>query len=520
MSTPFLLLPVPGLALILISIALAYLVTSSVYAITLHPLASVPGPKLCAISRLPYWLAYFRGVDVYWLNRLHQRYGPVVRFGPTDLSYTAAEAWQDIHGFAKGQPENPKAPEFSVQPVNGVPSMLTATFEDHARVRKAFSPAFSERALRAQEPLFENSKLGSPKRQGQANTCCEIIDLLAQKIGELGKDQQPLELTRLLNFTTFDIMAELCFGSPLGLLEKNEFSPWVASVFQGVKMLPIVSMICYYPLLNALFTHFEPKSVTEQRVTHCKHSADRVDQRLREGSNQPDVWTLVSEDTEKSDTKLSLKEMHSNAELFMLAGSETTGTILKSMLISHKATLLSGVMYLLLKDAAAMLRLSQELPDRRGNHVFRPFYLALPQCLSEGSATSIPTSADRLPRVVPEGGKSILGRWVPPETRVAVHHYSTYHSEANFKDAASFVPERWLGDPRYANDNQASHAPFGWGHRNCLGQNMAMHEMRLILARLIFAYDWQLCEESRGWLEQKAYALWQKERLCVTVTPK
>lgn len=97
----------------------AYLAGSSIYAVTFHPLAGIPGPKLCAISRLPYWVAYYRGVDVSWMNRLHQRYGPVVRFGPTDLSYTAADAWQDIHGLVKGQPENPKAPEFSVQPVNG-----------------------------------------------------------------------------------------------------------------------------------------------------------------------------------------------------------------------------------------------------------------------------------------------------------------------------------------------------------------------------------------------------------------
>lgn len=50
-------------------------------------------------------------------------------------------------------------------------------------------------------------------------------DILVRKIGELGQDQKPVELTKLLNFATFDIMADLCFGSPLGLLEKNEFSP-------------------------------------------------------------------------------------------------------------------------------------------------------------------------------------------------------------------------------------------------------------------------------------------------------
>lgn len=33
--------------------------------------------------------------------------------------------------------------------------MLTANYEDHARVRRLFSPAFSERALKKQEPLFK-----------------------------------------------------------------------------------------------------------------------------------------------------------------------------------------------------------------------------------------------------------------------------------------------------------------------------------------------------------------------------
>lgn len=101
---------------------------------------------------------------------------------------------------------------------------------------------------------------------------------------------------------------------------------WVASVLEGAKMLPVVSMKSYYPLLNTLLTRFEPKSVTEQRDMHCKHSANLVDQLLREGSHQEDLWKLVSEDAEKSDSKLSLKEMHSNAELLMLAGSETTGS--------------------------------------------------------------------------------------------------------------------------------------------------------------------------------------------------
>lgn len=186
--------------------------------------------------------------------------------------------------------------------------MLTTTQENHPRVRRLFSPAFSERALKKQEPLFK-----------------KYSDLLLYKVSEVGEDgEKPVEMGQLLNFTTFDVMAELCFGENLGLLAKNEYSPWVKSIFESLKMLPFASMINYYPILNAIFTRFEPKAVTEQRVTHCKHSEERVNKRLENGSDQPDVWNLVTEATEQG-KGLTLEEMHSNAELFMLAGSETTG---------------------------------------------------------------------------------------------------------------------------------------------------------------------------------------------------
>ena len=54
-----------------------------------------------------------------------------------------------------------------------------------------------------------------------------------------------------------------------------------------------------------------------------KHSADRVDERLKKGSDQPDVLNLVMSANEGEG--LSVEEMHSNAELILLAGSETTG---------------------------------------------------------------------------------------------------------------------------------------------------------------------------------------------------
>ncbi|KAI1073206.1 hypothetical protein LB507_010876 [Fusarium sp. FIESC RH6] len=92
-----------------------YTVGVSIYYITLHPLASIPGPKTCGFTRIPYWLVSLKGEDVKWMKGLHDKYGPVVRFGPTDVSYATAEAWNDING----RKDSEKAQEFSVQPVNG-----------------------------------------------------------------------------------------------------------------------------------------------------------------------------------------------------------------------------------------------------------------------------------------------------------------------------------------------------------------------------------------------------------------
>lgn len=48
---------------------------------------------------------------------------------------------------------------------------------------------------------------------------------------------------------------------------------------------------------------------------------------------------------------------------------------------------------------------------------------------------------------------------------------------------------------------------------------MAMHEMRLLLATLIFKFDFDICDESRNWAAQKSFALWIKNPLRVRAKP-
>lgn len=114
------------------------------------------------------------------------------------------------------------------------------------------------------------------------------------------------------------------------------------------------------------------------------------------------------------------------------------------------------------------------------------------------------------PRVVPAGGRVIGGKWVAAGIWASIHHYTTYRYPKNFRDPDVFVPERWLGDPAYEGDQRRALQPFSYGPRNCLGQNMAMHEMRVILANVFLNFDFELANSRLEWTDQKVYALWEK----------
>jgi cytochrome P450 len=114
----------------------------------------------------------------------------------------------------------------------------------------------------------------------------------------------------------------------------------------------------------------------------------------------------------------------------------------------------------------------------------------------------------------------IAGQFVPGNTLVAINHWSAFHSSSNFRDPYKSIPERWLGDPKYEGDKRKVVQPFSVGPRNCIGQNLAYSEMWVILSRVLWNFDLELCEENGNWLESlEIYTIWLKQPLLVKLTP-
>lgn len=123
-------------------------------------------------------------------------------------------------------------------------------------------------------------------------------------------------------------------------------------------------------------------------------------------------------------------------------------------------------------------------------------------------------------------GNTVNGKYVPAGAMLSISHWAAYHSPTNFHLPNEYHPERWLpinsknSNEHFENDVRRIHQPFSAGTRNCIGQNLARAEMRLLLARLIWNFDLKLVEEdSRGWERQfPVWAVYQKTPLVLKLS--
>lgn len=316
-----------------------YISTKLIYNIYLHPLAKFPGPKASSATDIIYWYHWCTGTVHTYIANIHARYGEVVRIAPNRLSFIDPQGWKDIYGHHNASKSGHVHKEHNVyQPDHNGRHSVLSKFDDqeHARVRKIFSNAFSDRALKAQESLI----------QEHVN---KFIGVIVRKSSET--PNAPIDAVKLLNCLTFDIIGDLAFGESLGLLERGEYNWWVETIFNGFKNLAITTVLLEYPLIGAIMSFFVPKSLKEVKAKVYEFSSTRVEKRMAKGAviEKPDFWSLALAQHDKG--AIDLEDMKTNAGVFMVAGSETT------------ATALSGLFYNLLMNPEKLKKLVKEVRE-------------------------------------------------------------------------------------------------------------------------------------------------------------
>ncbi|CAG8981871.1 hypothetical protein HYALB_00009547 [Hymenoscyphus albidus] len=463
-----------------------------VFNLYFHPLAKFPGPILWRVSRIPYAVSLLRGNLVKDQLEIHRKYGEVVRLAPNEISFTKEEAWHDIYTNRVGHQNPTKDPVWYKAPDDMPANIVTAIDPTlHSRFRRLLENSFTEGALRSQMPLVES-----------------YVDLLINRLRGLPMTPDNKIPGVVVNFVdwmswyTFDVIGQLALGESFGCLKDSKFHPWVKTLNNLLKGMVYAASTRWYPGMESLRFKLLPKSVMEMQRQHSDCANEKINRRLNLETSKPDFVTPFMEDNIDFH-EISLRETQSNLAILIVAGADAT------------ATALSGTFLYLVQNRNTLDNLTSDIrgsfPDEKDISIVTTSKLSyLNSVIIEGLRLTNPVPGG-LPRIVPEGGDTYAGVFVPAQTSISVRPYTMSRSEKYFAEPDAFIPERWLPQDirpaKFDNDHFGVSNPFSVGHSNCIGKSLALAEMKIVMARIIWAIDLHEYGERLDWTSLKTFMI-------------
>ncbi|KAJ6543634.1 cytochrome P450 [Mycena vulgaris] len=438
----------------------------------LHPLSKYPGPVACKLSKL--WLTWIasRGKLHIYVKQLHDKYGPVVRIGPNELSITDVSLLSSVLG-ANGMPKGPLWEGRPLSGKRGAGSKAAArgnligsrNLKLHSEARRAWNTAFMPAAVKGYEPML-------------IQRASQLIEALrTQKDGSV-------DISQWLSFFSFDFMGDIAFGGGFELMRdgdkddlwhKMERGLYLPSLTQQIPWC--IDFLPYFPVVGR-----EMKALG-------KFAFDQATRRLQEGSVHNDLFYHLMDNKQAAAEPYPFPLVVSNAVLAIIAGSDTS------------ATVLSNTLFFLLSHPESYKRLQLEIDEAFPVGTKEPTDAATLSSLPYLNAVikeslrllpPVATSLQRAP-TVGSGSKFLANGFIIPEgTSVNIPPYAIHHDPHYFSpDPERFMPERWLADeddPAFIL-NQDAFIPFSAGPANCAGKNLAMLEMRMVVAYIMQAFE-------------------------------
>jgi hypothetical protein len=224
-------------------------------------------------------------------------------------------------------------------------------------------------------------------------------------------DRTGTDFTKWYNWTTFDIIGALTYSEPFDMLQNSAYHPWVEFVFSSSKLSVLLKAKGRVGApFRRIIDWFIPRDLPGKATGNLMMTQSRVSRRVEEDSQQPDFMSYILRHS-GGEKGLSFDELVANMTILMLAGSETS------------STLLTGVTYLLLKNPTKLERLVREIreafpseEDIKADRTQKLTYLGA--VLKEGMRIYPPTPGG-LFRVAPEGGQYVAGHFIPESVSIS-----------------------------------------------------------------------------------------------------
>ncbi|KIS65755.1 Cytochrome P450 monooxygenase involved in Ustilagic Acid production [Mycosarcoma maydis] len=452
----------------------------------LHKTSRIPGPWHLHWTMLPALFYYVRGTQWRYVDKLHEKYGPLFRLGSRQIYVSDKDAIRQL--LAK---ENlPKVNWYASlsRDPKTAGMFTTVNKEYHRSRRRLMSPAFAVEFTRQLEPFL-------------VDATTKLFEGYHQRVQKASDPFKPLlfNVYEDLACLAMDILGETAFGVSFNLVACRD-DPGADRKFADINKLLAkylhdggIRFFCRpfdkymkrdlnvykltNPLVDARFAE------TEARRAAAGDAAEQVETR------EDILQYLVDASLEMQKgqkEKLTRTHVRDQCVELLIAGGETTSNTITYIL---KA---------LLENPAKLAKLYETIePEPLDDAV--PGFTQLPEtpyldaCIQEGMRMYPVTS--ELGRRTGKEPTVVLGHVIPPRTAISASLRALHYSPKYWASPNRYWPERFLpadsihsaSDPAPAADMEAF-MPFGCGPRNCIGSKFAWHEMRMVLHTLLARY--------------------------------
>ncbi len=392
-----------------------------------------------------------------YIESLGRRFGPIFRAGAGafDCVYVSEpSALKRIFSDKSGEFVTIAGESNMWQPMVGANSLFLATGENQRRLHKLLVA-----------PLH-GTRMTNYGRQ--------ICDLTREALDAIGLNAT-FRARDVMQDISLQVILRMVFGVAEGeryRLLKRRIAAWLAFLES-----PIASAFLSFGWLKKDLGAWSPwGKFLRQRQRIDELIFAEISERRASDEDRGDILSGLMHARDASGATLSDQELRDMLMTLLFAGHETT------------ASAMAWAMYWVHERPEISKKILAEISTHSG--VLEPTTLAKLPYLSAVCKETLriyPVAAVTLDRETRESVE-VLGRTLPPGTIVLGCVHLLHRRPELYPEPEQFKPERFL-DRRFG---PYEYMPFGAGARRCVGDALALFEMKLVLATILRNYEIEL----------------------------
>ncbi|KAL1970641.1 hypothetical protein VTN77DRAFT_4285 [Rasamsonia byssochlamydoides] len=477
------------------------------YPVLFSPLSKIPNAHPTApIS--PIWIIWkrFRGQNNRTIHAAHERLGPIVRLGPSEISINCVEGGiKTVYGG--GFEKHDWYPR--VFGSYGTVSMFTMTgSKEHAARKRMLSNIYSKSFLQSSPALKVISRT-------------MIYDRLLPSLNEAASSGSPLDVHDVNQALTMDFVSAYLFGLQNAtnflqdlptrrfLLHNYQCRKPFEFYYQEVPGLVTLTKRLGIPVIPK-WCEKAGRVMDEWNLDLCDKAEKYLD--ATEPHLEPTVYKQLKrsmmkqlqaekDDPERDAQIMKQQRLDIACEMFdqLTAGHETSAVgltylfwelsrhpDLQNELREELKTLSPPIVYPTTSE-------SYDLPEPK-----KIDSLPLLQAIVMETLRLHAPIPGIQPRKTPYPSSTLAGyENIPPNIRVNAQAYSLHRNPDVFPDPESWQPRRWLkeSDSPEMEEMRRWFWAFGSGGRMCVGSNLALQEMKLATAAIYSNFSTSIVDD-------------------------